>query len=70
MNDLTLESIFNELQKLKQEVYEIKSNMIDDDDYLSEEDIKDIKIAKEQHARGEYIPWEEVRKRLGLEDES
>jgi len=36
----------------------------EDDEPLTEEDLRAIAEAEEELARGEGIPWEEVRKRL------
>ena len=39
----------------------IIQSMIDPDDHLTEEDVRDIREAREEFARGEYVRFEDVK---------
>ena len=47
-------------QKNQLLILELIQSMIHPDDFLSEEDIKDIKQAREEIARGEYVRHEDI----------
>jgi len=53
--------IIEQLPEKKQVVLlELVKQMIDPDDFLSEEDIKDIREARAEFARGEFVRHDEI----------
>lgn len=58
--------IMERLVKLQADIDFIKSNIINSDCILDEEDIEALKKAEEEYKNGETISHEELKKELGL----
>jgi hypothetical protein len=52
-----LEQLPEERQRL---ILEVAKNMLPSDDILTDEDIADIKQARAEFARGEYVRYEDI----------
>ena len=68
VNSSTLERLKN-FKRHEKESYDFTLNILmdeADDDFLSEEEIEDIKVALEEVKRGETIPIEVVAKEFGI----
>ena len=54
--------MIEELPEIKQNaILTILQSMVDPEEHLTEEDIADIKQAREEFARGEYIRHEDIQ---------
>lgn len=71
MTTATLERV--EMHKIIDEIPEDKKSILlgfmrflreEDDDYLSEQDIEELDIARAEMEAGDVVPWEEAKKRL------
>ena len=60
------QSIINKLNKLEQEVKEIKEQLIDPDSIMTEEDYEALLDYREQKKTGKLINHEQLKKELGI----
>lgn len=69
MEEVSLETLNNKIDSLASICYAIVKKVDDDDDdcVLSEEDIRDIKRARQERARGEVHSGKELWRELGID---
>jgi len=61
---VTLDTIYQEIQQVKSELHRVR-NMLEDEGELTDEARRDLEEARDQMARGEYVPHEEVMAKYG-----
>jgi uncharacterized coiled-coil DUF342 family protein len=61
---VTLETLYQEIQQVKNELHWVRS-MLEDEGELTDEARRDIEEAREQMARGDYVTHEEIMARYG-----
>jgi uncharacterized coiled-coil DUF342 family protein len=61
---VTLETLYQEIQQVKNELHRVRS-MLEDEGELTDETRQDIEEAREQMARGDYVTHEEIMARYG-----
>ncbi len=60
------EQILKKLDKIEQELVEIKEHMVDIDSIMTEEDFKALLEYRKDKSVGELISHEQLKKELGL----
>ncbi len=63
---ITLETIYHELEFIKEKVIDIEKHMVDIDSILSEDDYLAIVDYKNEKSKGELISHEALKEELGL----
>ena len=61
---VTLETIYQEIQRVKSELHRVRS-VLEDEGELTDEARRDVERARRQMARGKYVTHEEIMAKYG-----
>ncbi len=63
---VTLETIYKELELIKEKIIDIEKHMVDIDSIMTEEDYKAFEEYKIEKSEGKLTSHEDLKKELGL----
>ena len=64
--NITLNTIYKNLELIKNKIINIEEHMVDVDSIMTEEDYKALKDYREEKSKGKLISHEKLKKELGL----
>ena len=62
-NQVLIEKIYAEILSMKQELHEIRTAIIHEDE-PEEDEVETIRMVQEELAAGNYRPWRELKREL------